>query len=65
MATIMFLNEEGMNYLQDDMHYMLGTIISLAFAIAILFLLVVHSFILITNMSTIEMGTLMTVNPFA
>ncbi len=54
-----------MRGLEDDVNYMLGAIISLAFSIAIFSLLCVHTFILMKNMSTIEMASLLTGNPFA
>jgi len=43
---------------------MLAGVISLAFAISIAILLGTHTFILMRNMSTIEMGGLMVKNPF-
>lgn len=43
---------------------MMAAIISLSFALAISMLLGVHTYILLTNSSTIEMGGLYTHNPF-
>jgi hypothetical protein len=65
MAALMLLNQYGMKGLEDDVNYMLGAIISLAFSIAIFSLLCVHTIMLMKNMSTIEMASLLTNNPFA
>ena len=44
---------------------MIAAIVSIAFSIAIGFLFVIHTYFLITNMSTLEMGALYGHNPFS
>jgi hypothetical protein len=65
VALCLFTNENAMTLIQLDIVYMISSILSLSFAIAILMLLVVHTFLILTNMSTIEMGALYGRNPFA
>lgn len=59
MALVMLLNENTMRMLEDDVYYMLGAILSFSFSIAIFTLLCVHTFIIIKNMSTIELALLL------
>ncbi len=51
--------------MQENFPYMFSAIIALAFSIAIGFLLVIHTYLLLTNMSTLEMGAIFKDNPFA
>ena len=64
-CIVLFLCKNSMKEMQRDVVYMVAAIFSLAFAISIGFLLVTHTYILMTNSSTIEMGALMRKNPFS
>jgi len=61
----MLIASGGLQYLQEDVLYMMAAIVALSFSIAISMLLGVHTYILVTNGSTIEMGALYKHNPFA
>jgi len=63
-ALSMLILSGGIQYLQSDVIYMVAAIISLSFAIAISMLLGIHTYILLTNSSTVEMGGLYNHNPF-
>jgi palmitoyltransferase len=61
----LLLNGGGMKQMQDDLSYMFAAIITLAFGIGLSSLVVVHSFLLITNSSTVEIAMLYRSNPFS
>jgi putative flippase GtrA len=47
-----------------DIHYLIGTVFALAVACAVMLLLGVHIFLLVTNYTTIEMGCYGKNHPF-
>ncbi|CDW87457.1 dhhc zinc finger domain containing protein [Stylonychia lemnae] len=61
----LFCAKNSINEFQRDILYMLAGVISLAFSISIGILFATHTFILMKNYSTIEMGGLMPKNPFS
>lgn len=65
-AFIAFLfAKNSLNELQRDIGYMLAGVFSMAFSFSIGMLLITHTYLLMRNFTTIEMGGLMTKNPFS
>jgi hypothetical protein len=58
VTLALFLGKDSLFALQADLPYMLAAIISLAFSISIGFLFAIHTYMILKNMSTIEMGGL-------
>lgn len=65
VSSMLFLNSASLLQIQRaGTMYMLAAILSIAFALAIFCLLVVHTILLLNNQSTLEMGSLFRNNPF-
>jgi hypothetical protein len=58
-------NKDGFKMMEENIPYMLATIVAMAFAVAIGSLLGVHTYLLMKAMSTIEMAALIKNNPFS
>lgn len=63
-VAISMISYKGLAGMQDEIFYMMAAIISLAFSVAISFMLGIHTYMLLSNMTTLEMGALSLRNPF-
>jgi hypothetical protein len=63
-AAINMIAFKGLSTMQEDVMYMIAAVLSTAFSIAISFLLGIHTYMLLNNMTTLEMGALSLRNPF-
>ena len=63
-AISLFLGKDNLQDFQNDFTWLIAAILSVAFAISISFLLGVHTFLLMNNLSTLEMGQIVLRNPF-
>jgi len=63
-AAITMLSFKTLIELQNDFAYLLSGVFCLAFSVAIGMLFCVHSYLLLFNMTTLEMGALSSRNPF-
>lgn len=61
----LIIAKNSLNEFQRDIAYMLAGVFCLAFSFSIGLLLITHTYLLMRNFSTIEMGGLMTKNPFS
>lgn len=63
-AAIFMITARGLNGMAEDIGYLMATIISLAFSLSIGGLLAIHTYMLLNNMTTLEMTGLSKRNPF-
>ena len=58
------ISAKGLSTMSDDIGYLMASVISLAFSLSIGGLLGIHTYMLLHNMSTLEMTGLSRRNPF-
>ena len=63
-AAILMITSKGLNSLTLDIAYMMAAIISLAFSLSIGGLFAIHTYMLLNNITTLEMQGLSRRNPF-